>query len=219
MSACVARISLFLAVAVVIHTFIYYPPNAYYLTSGNEEKYAEEYAREHFGGEKSPKVQPSSTNRKIDKESYGKKQTSEDRIGKPIKKKGIKTDESHYTDKKVRNKTQVFKDKEKTFVNDEPVDNSVWWVGFIGSSDATTISIEEGCTCELISIDCLDTIECLLSAKGASELTYKGMLKRETIKEMVTFIDATFSSWHLDANRKIIPITNTGVISAVGKAK
>lgn len=131
MSACVARISLFLAVAVVIHTFIYYPPNAYYLTTGNEEKYSEEYAREHFGGEKSPKVQPLSSNRKINKKSYGKKQTSEDSIGKPIQKEGIKTSESHYTEKKVLEKTKVIDDRENAVLNDEPVDNSAWWVGKI----------------------------------------------------------------------------------------
>lgn len=71
--------------------------------------------------------------------------------------------------------------------------------GFVGSSESTLISIDDGrCQCELLSIDCLNTIECLVTMKDKtpqSHVIYQGMVKRTTIKEMANYIDADFSSF------------------------
>lgn len=52
---------------------------------------------------------------------------------------------------------------------------------FIGSPHSTVIELHGGCHCQLLSIDCLDTIDC--QAIDPLTSVYEGIVMRDTIKK------------------------------------
>jgi len=89
--------------------------------------------------------------------------------------------------------------KEKDFYLDEPKSEAHWSKGIIGSPESTIILIDD-CQCELVSIDCLETIKCLMKIDQEEQLKriYSGIVKRSTIKKMATYWQINFmghSSW------------------------
>jgi len=57
-----------------------------------------------------------------------------------------------------------------------------WMKDFIGSPHSTLIELHGGCHCQLLSIDCLDTIDCLVIDPLTS--VYEGIVIRDTIKKL-----------------------------------
>jgi len=190
MSALMARISLLLALAVVIQIFYYHARNGYYFPLVNEEDYP-------------TIVESSSINSKSSKEheeANGKGGRSEELLEDRLEREVSKTIQSSSVDKEITDGSKEVDDREEPFVIDEKGKNYEWNYGFVGSPDSTMISINDGgCKCELLSTDCLDALECLLAIKGESpQRIYEGMIKREAIK-MLTLRDIKFgyhATWY-----------------------
>jgi hypothetical protein len=60
--------------------------------------------------------------------------------------------------------------------------------GIIGSPDSTMINFN-GCTCELVSVDCLDSVKCVLALSENQQLdaVYQGVLKRRALQGMARY--------------------------------
>eukprot|EP00546_Thalassionema_frauenfeldii_P019991 CAMPEP_0178897402 /NCGR_PEP_ID=MMETSP0786-20121207/1724_1 /TAXON_ID=186022 /ORGANISM="Thalassionema frauenfeldii, Strain CCMP 1798" /LENGTH=568 /DNA_ID=CAMNT_0020567943 /DNA_START=17 /DNA_END=1723 /DNA_ORIENTATION=+ len=173
MSAMTARIAIFLALLVVIDIFYFHLQHSNIFTTETIEK-------DLVGHDSDQSRQPSE-----EMDSAGLEDDAKHGIVDEIK-----------NDAKEEGKEE---DKDEDFV----IDETGWAQGFVGSSESTLISIDDGrCQCELLSIDCLNTIECVVVMKDKSpqsHVIYQGMVKRETIKEMANYLEedfSSFSSWY-----------------------
>eukprot|EP00548_Thalassiothrix_antarctica_P016932 CAMPEP_0194193268 /NCGR_PEP_ID=MMETSP0154-20130528/73963_1 /TAXON_ID=1049557 /ORGANISM="Thalassiothrix antarctica, Strain L6-D1" /LENGTH=399 /DNA_ID=CAMNT_0038917367 /DNA_START=181 /DNA_END=1377 /DNA_ORIENTATION=- len=107
-----------------------------------------------------------------------------------------------YDEKKNKKKSHYEHDNSGRWKIDEPIEDAHWSKGIIGSPDSTMISIDD-CRCELVSIDCLETIKCCYKNNKTSyqlqqQQIYSGIVRRQAIKAMAEYEKEPFeilASW------------------------